>query len=75
MGKKSTLSKACSRELMVSKFLTQLEALTKKLQLKYMASKRTTEIVEDGRILFHPGHGHGQIMVEYQKRLKALGIK
>jgi hypothetical protein len=60
---------------MVAKILTQLEALVRKLQLKYMASKRTTEIVKEGRILFHPGPGHGQIMAEYQKRLKALGIE
>ena len=59
---------------MVSKFLTQLETLAKKLQLRYMASKRTTEVVEDGRILFHPGPGHGRIMTEYRKRLKALRI-
>jgi len=60
---------------MVAKILTQLESLAKKLQLRYMASKRTTEVVEDGRILFHPGNGQKQIMIEYQKRLKALGIK
>lgn len=60
---------------MVSKILTQLESLAKKLQLRYMASKRTTEVVEDGRILFHPGNGQKQIVIEYQKRLKALGIK
>ncbi len=60
---------------MVAKILTQLETLAKKLQLRYMASKKTTEVVEDGRILFHPGHGHEQIMVEYQKRLRALGFK
>jgi len=60
---------------MVAKILTQLESLAKKLQLRYMASKRTTEVVEDGRILFHPGNGQKQIVIEYQKRLKALGIK
>jgi len=60
---------------MVSKILTQLESLVKKLQLRYMASKRTTEVVEDSRILFHPGNGQKQIVIEYQKRLKALGIK
>jgi hypothetical protein len=60
---------------MVSKILTQLESLVKKLQLRYMADKRTTEVVEDGRILFHPGNGQKQIMLEYQKKLKALRIK
>ncbi len=60
---------------MAAKILTQLETLAKKLQLKYMSDKRTTEVVEDGRILFHPGNGQKQIMVEYQKRLKALRIR
>jgi len=59
---------------MVSKILTQLESLVKKLQLRYMAAKRTTEVVEDGRILFHPGNGQKQIMLEYEKRLKKLGF-
>jgi hypothetical protein len=60
---------------MVSKIFTQLETLAKKIQLKYMAGKRTTEVVEEGRILFHPGHSHDQIMLEYQQRLKKLGLK
>lgn len=60
---------------MVTKVLTQLETIVKKIQLKYMAGKKTTEVVEDGRILFHPGNKHQQIMLEYQKRLKKLGIK
>jgi hypothetical protein len=60
---------------MVSKIFTQLETIAKKIQLKYMAQKRTTEIVEEGRILFHPHNVHDQIMLEYQKRLKKLGLK
>lgn len=59
---------------MVTKFFTQLEVIAKKIQLKYMAKKITTEIVEDGRILFHPGDGHQQIMLKYQKKLKSLKI-
>ncbi len=59
---------------MVEKFFTQLENLAKKIQLKYMAKKRTNEIVERGRILFHPGHRSKKIMLEYQKRLESLKI-
>ena len=59
---------------MVSKILTQLEILAKKMQLRYMTSKRTTEVIEDGRILFHPGDGHQQIMLKYKKKLKSLKI-
>jgi len=40
-----------------------------------MDSKRTTEVVEEGRILFHPEDCQKQIMLEYEKRLKALGFK
>ena len=60
---------------MGTKILTQLEGLVKRLQLKYMDSKRTTEVVEGGRILFHPEDCHRRIMLEYEKRLKALGFK
>jgi hypothetical protein len=60
---------------MVAEIFTQLETIAKKIQLKYMAGKRTTEVVEEGRILFHPGNTHPQIMLEYQKRLKKLGFK
>jgi hypothetical protein len=60
---------------MGTKIFTQLETITKKIQLKYMAGKRTTEIVDEGRVLFHPGHNHSQIMIEYQKRLKKLDLK
>jgi hypothetical protein len=43
--------------------------------MKYMASKRTTEVVEEGRILFHPEDCRVKIMLEYEKRLKNLKIK
>jgi len=39
-----------------------------------MAAKRTTEVVEDGRVLFHPGNGQKQIMLEYEKKFKKLGF-
>jgi len=60
---------------MDQKILTQLEKLAKNWQLKYMASKRTTEVVEEGRILLHPQDCRPQIMLEYEKRLKYLKVK
>jgi len=60
---------------MGTKILTQLEGLVKGLQLKYMDSKRTMEVVEGGRILFHPKDCRQRIILEYEKRLKILGIK
>ena len=60
---------------MVSKILTKLEIIARQVQLKYMASHRTTEVVEPGRILFHPQDCRERIMLEYEKRLKNLKIK
>jgi hypothetical protein len=60
---------------MGTKILTQLEGLVKRLQLKYMDSKRTMEVVEEGRILFHPKDCRERIMLEYEKRLKKLKIR
>ena len=60
---------------MVSKIFSQLEALAQKLQLKYMAKRRTTEVVEPGRIRFHPQDCRKWILKEYKERLNKLGIK
>jgi hypothetical protein len=60
---------------MVQKILAQLESLAKNWQLKYMSGRRTTEVITDGRILFHPGHSQEKIMIEYQKRLKKINLK
>jgi len=40
-----------------------------------MKEKRTTEVVEDGRLLFHPGNTQKKIMLEYKKNLKKLGLE
>lgn len=53
---------------------TQLEALARWAQLKYMESRRTTEVVEPGRIRFHPQDAREWILKEYQKRLKKLHL-
>lgn len=60
---------------MVQKFLAQLENLVKNWQLKYMASKKTTEVIKEGRLLFHPHDCQEPIMIEYKKRLAKLGLK
>lgn len=56
-------------------FLSQLEALARWLQLKYMAPRRTTEVIESGRIRFHPHDARKWVLKEYKKRLKSLAIK
>jgi len=60
---------------MVEKIFTKLEALARWLQLKYMASRRTTEIVESGRIRFHPQDAREWVLREYSKRLKKLNLQ
>ncbi len=53
---------------------TKLEAIARWLQLKYMEPKRTTEIIEAGRIRFHPQDARDWVLKEYQKRLKKLHL-
>lgn len=60
---------------MAKKILGQLEALAHWLQLKYMNSRRTTEIIEPGRLRFHPQDCREWVMLEYKKGLKRLKIK
>lgn len=57
---------------MVQRILTQLESLAQKAQLRYMESRRTTEIVEPGRIRFHPQDAREWVLKEYRKRLEKL---
>lgn len=53
-------------------FLTKLEALARQAQLKYMFPRRTTEVVEPGRIRFHPQDARKWVLKEYQRRLDKL---
>ena len=55
--------------------LGKLEALARWAQLKYMQSRRTTEIVESGRIRFHPQDCRKWVLKEYSKRLKKLNLQ
>ena len=57
---------------MVSKILTKLEALAQRAQLRYMNPRRTSEVVEPGRIRFHPQDAREWVLKEYQTRLKKL---
>jgi len=54
--------------------LAQLETLARWLQLKYMQPRRTTEVVESGRIRFHPQDARNWVMKEYQIRLERLQL-
>lgn len=59
---------------MVEKIFSKLEALARWVQLKYMSSRRTTEVVEPGRIRFHPQDAREWVLKEYQKRLEKLQL-
>jgi len=59
---------------MVERFFTKLETLARWLQLKYMAPRRTTEVIEAGRIRFHPQDARKWVLAEYQKKIKRLNI-
>lgn len=54
---------------MGEKILSQLEAIARWLQLRYMVKRRTTEVIEPGRILFHPHNCRNWILKEYNQRL------
>jgi len=54
--------------------LAKLETIAYWLQLKYMIPRRTTEVIEPGRIRFHPQDAREWVLVQYQKRLEKLGI-
>ncbi len=55
--------------------LSQLETLAYRLQTKYMNKRRTTEIVEPGRVRFHPHDCCRKILLEYAKRVKKFNLK
>ncbi len=57
----------------VSKFLTLLEPFAKQLQLFIMRSKRTTEVVSDSLLAFHPIDYRKMTLAEFSKRLEAYG--
>lgn len=46
------------------------EAILKKLQLLYMKKRRTTEIISDGFLRFHPQDARGWIMKKYQQQVE-----
>lgn len=56
-------------------FLNIPEFLAFRLQLWYMRSRRTREIVEPHRIRFHPHDCRGWILKKYQRKLEELVAK
>lgn len=51
-----------------------LENIVKRFQLWYMEKRRTTEVISDGIIRFHPQDARGWVLREYGLRLQKLGL-
>ncbi len=51
-----------------------LEGVAGKVQLKYMAKKRTTETVTNTLLMFHPQDHRRRVLKEYQNRLRLLNL-
>jgi hypothetical protein len=55
-----------------SSSVSSLDKFAMDFQIRYMAKRKTNEVVEPGRILFHPQDARKWILKEYQLRLKKL---
>jgi len=63
-----------SSNFLLSQSLNLLEYFAYKIQVAYMSSRRTSEIVEPHRIRFHPQDCRHWILKKYQEKLKKLFI-
>lgn len=59
----------------MNNLLVKLELFLRRVQLLYMAGKRTTEIILPNLIQFHPQDSQFWIDLAYKKRLKDLHLK
>ncbi len=51
-----------------------METMMRNLQLMYMKSKRTREMIADDAAFFHPRNTASIVQVQYKHRLKAFGL-
>jgi hypothetical protein len=54
--------------------LFTFEHLAKRVQLWYMQRRRTTEVVTDAYVRFHPRSARDWVLLAYQRRLQKLGL-
>ncbi|HLB60407.1 MAG TPA: hypothetical protein VJL83_02285 [Patescibacteria group bacterium] len=59
---------------LISLFLNFLELSMKNIQLTYMQSRRTNEVVKDGYLRFHPNDARKWILRAYRVRFNKYGI-
>lgn len=55
---------------LINPLLGYIEGLAKTWQLKIMQPARGAEVIEDGRLLFHPAPTHVDVLKQYHKRLR-----
>ncbi|MBM4402332.1 MAG: hypothetical protein FJ044_03750, partial [Candidatus Cloacimonetes bacterium] len=51
-----------------------LETVARIVQLNYMAKRKTTEVVTNGLLMFHPHDAREWVMKTYENRLAKLGL-
>lgn len=68
-GRSLTYLSRCDLDI-CSKLFNFLELLFKKFQLFYMKPRRTTEVIRDGYLRFHPHDARQVILSKYRKNLK-----
>ena len=51
-----------------------VEKCVRIVQLKYMERRKTTELVTDTLLMFHPNDAREWVMRKYRKRIKELGV-
>ena len=54
--------------------LSILENLLRNFQLRYMEKRRTTEIISNTRLFFHPQDNHPEVLKEFKSKLMELKI-
>lgn len=63
------------QNLPIFHFLHKIEVILKRLQLWYMRNRRTTEVIKDDIIRFHPRDARVWVLKEYNRRLKNYSVK
>lgn len=60
---------------LVSGTLSLAEPLTKRLQLRYMRRRITTEQIRETQLFFHPGNTQQYVLGKYKAKLKTLKLR
>lgn len=72
---KEIQKKKSSKILWILEFvLWTFERFAEFVQMRYMDSKRTSEVVSEGYLRFHPNDAREWILPAYQKRLRKCGL-